>query len=476
MAEDIVGTNAEGTAVEEGFGVQVWGPEHFVLGMQGFCCTAVPIRDPLRRSIRALLGVSLPLSAVTGVDPRSVALIAEGAAAEITRLLMERLALREQALLSTYLTEVRKRGRDCVLVMDHRTTIASTSATRLLEQRDYAVLAGYAKESERLLRPVECDVRIGQDSTFHIHARPVLDGGQPIGSVIRLRSPMPAKDVGRCKPSTYRGGPFEAIVGESIPLRRALELGGGVVSGRMQACIVGERGTGRTALAKAMAAQLAREVQTFECAQPGISNDATIPLAMAALGRGSAVVLRHVDALSASSRSQLAERLTGIESPPVMLTLSDPRDGALLQLTKELDVVEIEMPPLRDRRDDIPLLVSHFLSRMGSSVRVSSALLRALTQAEWSGNVGQLKDLIETAAKRCRAGELNMEHLSGEQRRAIRHNPLSRLEEAELQQIREALAEAAGNRVHAAELLQIARSTLYRKIDMYTRRGFSLAY
>jgi sigma-54 dependent transcriptional regulator, acetoin dehydrogenase operon transcriptional activator AcoR len=110
MSEDIAGTNAEGTALEEGAAVQIWGSEHFVTSLEQFYCTSVPIRDPLRRSVRGFLSLALPESVGVDVDPASIAMITKGAAAEVTRLLAERLALREKSLLDSYIAEVRKRA------------------------------------------------------------------------------------------------------------------------------------------------------------------------------------------------------------------------------------------------------------------------------------------------------------------------------------------------------------------------------
>jgi sigma-54 dependent transcriptional regulator, acetoin dehydrogenase operon transcriptional activator AcoR len=474
MAEDITGTNSDGTALEEGRAVQVWGAEHFCEGMQHLYCTSVPVLDPLRRSVRALLSLSMPERLVSEADARSMVLIAQGAASELTQLLAARLAAREQALLASYLAEIRKRGADSVVVMDDRTTIASKGALHMLGQSDYAVLAGYARESERLDEALEREVTVGPGTMLQVHARPITSAGETIGSVIRLRPPKAAKTVSPRQPNARRTDRFDALVGESTTLRRALDVAGTVVRRRMPAYIIGEHGTGKSTLADAMAAQLAQDVVTLDCARQAVADRAVIARLRRELTAGSAVVLRHADALKPEMRAMVADLLGAFESPPVVLTMSSLRDEAM-QLTNALGGVEIEMPPLRNRRDDIPLLVAHFLASAPHGVmRVSPPLMRALTEADWSGNVAQLKDFVDTAAARCNFSELGTQHLSEAHRRVIARNPLSRLEEAELQQIREALAGTDGNRVRAAELLQIGRSTLYRKIETYTRRGYNL--
>lgn len=472
MAEDVAGTNSDGTAVEEGRAVHVWGAEHFCVALQSSCCTSVPIMDPLRRSIRAVLSLSLPATVGAELDPRSIAAIAQGAASEITQMLNSRLAVREQALLSSYLTEVRKRGADSVVVMDDRTTIASKGALNLLSDSDYAVLAGYARESERTAAPLARDVTVGAGALMHVQARPITSGGETIGSVIRLRRPKtPRTRSARAASTNHRTDAFETLTGDSLALRRALEVATTAVRRRMPAYIIGERGTGKTLLAQAMAGQLADAVTVVDGATAG---DDAVQQALSALHAGAATVVTHVEALGAAARAELAAVFAEFDGAPVILTTAQLNDETL-ELTTALGGIEIEMPALRNRRDDIPALVAKFLADGKHGVeRVAPALLRALTEADWSGNVAQLKDWIDTAAARCTFDELGTQSLSDAHQRTIARSKLSRLEEAELHQIREALAEAKGNRLRAAEMLQIGRSTLYRKIETYTRRGFLL--
>ena len=106
---------------------------------------------------------------------------------------------------------------------------------------------------------------------------------------------------------------------------------------------------------------------------------------------------------------------------------------------------------------------------------MSPKLRDALVVADWPGNVGQLRDLVESAASLSLSGELHLSDLNAVQLRRLGTTRLTRLEEAELQQIRAALAEACGNRVRAATLLGIGRSTLYRKVEAYEAKGFDLA-
>lgn len=290
---------------------------------------------------------------------------------------------------------------------------------------------------------------------------------------IRLRPPKPRKNARSQTSAPRRTDTFDSLVGESLALRRALEVASTVVRRRMPAYIVGERGTGKAHLAEAMAKAMSSDVLVWNCAGPNGLDRKVIQQLQEHLGAGAAAIL-HADDLTPRSRQLLTEALKPLDNPAAIVTMSCLRDETMA-LTTALAGVEIEMPPLRSRRDDIPLLVAHFLASAAHGVRtVSPAVLRGLTEADWTGNIAQLKDFIDTAAARCSSDELGTQHLSEQHQRTIARHPLSRLEEAELHQIREELADSGGNRLRAAELLQIGRSTLYRKIESYTRRGFAL--
>lgn len=474
IAEDVVGTNGDGTAVEENGPVQVWGPEHFMTKMHGFCCTSVPILDPFRNSLRAILTISLPASVARDVDRRSVALTAQGAAAEIARELAARLTPREQELLRSYLVESRKRGADYVVVMDDHTTIANRNASRLLGSEDYAALAGYAREARREQRPIERELILGSESVLLVQARPILHGGEAVGDLIRLhhapqdeRSAAPTRTVGR-------RDQFTALVGDSRSLQRTMDTACTAVRRRLPVCVTGDRGTGKALLALNVAAQRADEVQVWDAAEPahgGMTDDAI----SAALDRAAAVVLCHVDTLPAERLRSLTAAISRFDDPALVTTATTLRSD-VAEFLSAFDGVEIEMPALRNRREDIPLLARHFLAAIRPGGRFTPAFSASLAEADWGGNVTQLKEFVEALAARVTSGEIGPQHLSDAHRRVLARTPLTRLEEAELRQITIALIEAQGNRAKAASLLEIGRSTLYRKMEMYTRRGFDLAF
>ena len=142
-----------------------------------------------------------------------------------------------------------------------------------------------------------------------------------------------------------------------------------------------------------------------------------------------------------------------------------------------LNVVRVEIPPLRERRDDIPLLVHHFLRKLGSNTNVDGIedeALELLVGCDWPGNVRELENAVESAmalasGPRLRASDLRLARTGP--RRALRPGldgiSLS-LEAYERSALERAMREADGDAGAAAKRLGIGRSTLYRKLAKHS--------
>jgi DNA-binding NtrC family response regulator len=146
-----------------------------------------------------------------------------------------------------------------------------------------------------------------------------------------------------------------------------------------------------------------------------------------------------------------------------------------------LNVVNIRVPPLRERRDDIPLLAMAFLSEFseenGKKLEGFDPKARqALYAYPWPGNVRELRNSVESAVVMASSGLIGLDDLppgvrsSGEER-DVRVPIGSTLEEAEKILIRETLAALGGNKSRSAEVLGIGRKTLYQKIEEYGLEG-----
>ena len=160
------------------------------------------------------------------------------------------------------------------------------------------------------------------------------------------------------------------------------------------------------------------------------------------------------------------------------------QDGAFREdLYYRLAVVPVEVPPLRDRREDIPLLAEHFLRRMEvrsgrSGLRFPSEALALLDRYGWPGNVRELENTVERMVVLSRDDTIALETLP----EPIRGGPTAgrtsfrlpaggvSLEELEKDLIRQALERSDGNRTHAARLLGLTRNTLLYRMRKHGLR------
>ncbi|HTP33087.1 MAG TPA: sigma-54 dependent transcriptional regulator [Candidatus Acidoferrales bacterium] len=142
-----------------------------------------------------------------------------------------------------------------------------------------------------------------------------------------------------------------------------------------------------------------------------------------------------------------------------------------------LNVIEIRLPPLRERREDIPLLASHFLERIARELgrdvsEISESALGVLMDYNWPGNVRELENAVERAVVTCREHELTEEHFGFLAQAAPATRVWAVPSGASLQDMEKVLIVATlertnGNIKESAAILGIDRSTLYEKIKKY---------
>ncbi len=138
-----------------------------------------------------------------------------------------------------------------------------------------------------------------------------------------------------------------------------------------------------------------------------------------------------------------------------------------------LNVFRIELPPLRERREDIPLLVDHFVRKLSLAMnkrmtRVSPAAMNLLQQQPWLGNVRELENAVERAMVVGQEPELHEQDFIFKPQSVSSSNGSSRtLDDMERAHILRVVEECGGNQSHAAEILDIDRVTLYHKLKKY---------
>lgn len=151
-----------------------------------------------------------------------------------------------------------------------------------------------------------------------------------------------------------------------------------------------------------------------------------------------------------------------------------------------LNVVQIHIPPLRDRKDDIPLLVNYFLAKYslpdGTVKSISQEALSRLQEYDFPGNARELENIVERSLALCDNSEIKSHHLPStlySTPRILLPNiqttrPNKSLEENEREYILSVLKSVDGNKTKSAKIIGIDRVSLWRKLKKYEQNGFSV--
>jgi len=221
-----------------------------------------------------------------------------------------------------------------------------------------------------------------------------------------------------------------------------------------------------------------------------------------ALAKGGTIFLDEVESLSPAMQVKLLRVLQEREFEPLGGTAPVKADVRVLAATREnlsylvqkgafrddlyfrLNVVKLTLPPLRERREDIPLLIEHFIERFNRKMArmidgVSDEVIERLMHDDFPGNVRELENIIEHAFVMCRGKEIQLLHLPPEisENKFYSHRPSPKttpLQDAERQKILEALKKHNWNKVETAKELGVHRATLYRKMVKYGLEKHSL--
>jgi DNA-binding NtrC family response regulator len=187
---------------------------------------------------------------------------------------------------------------------------------------------------------------------------------------------------------------------------------------------------------------------------------------------------REVKPVGSTERIPIATRVIAATNRDLEAAV---RNGQFRQdLFFRLNVVQIKMPPLRERKTDIPLLVNSFLEKFSDSKEsprtISEDAMVHLTAYDWPGNVRELENAIERAVALgsgpiLHVGDLPSNLQYGTAERLPQSDEIVPLDEMERRAIMRALREAGGDKIAAAKVLRIGKTTLYRKLKQYELKG-----
>ncbi len=333
------------------------------------------------------------------------------------------------------------------------------------------------------------------------------DDGEVIGGVETFQDLSRVEELEKELRANYT---FEDIVGRSPAMTNLFEVLPQIAASDSTVLIQGASGTGKELFARAIHNLSPRKRKRFVAVNCGALPDTLLESELFgykagaftdarrdkpgrfALAEGGTIFLDEIGDISPAMQSRLLrvlqertyEPLGGVESvkADVRVVAASNRDlGDLVadgkfreDLFYRIRVVRINLPPLRDRREDIPLLVEHFIDkytrRTGKSIEgLTDGVIAQFMQYTWPGNVRELENVIEQAFVMCNGSLIDLHHLPpelrpsdiGEGNSLTAHTSIESMERV---LIEEALRRNRGNRRRSAIDLGIDPSTLYRKM------------
>jgi len=328
-----------------------------------------------------------------------------------------------------------------------------------------------------------------------------------------LENRLLKKEVVRLKKEVESRYNFQSIVGKSSSMQKIYDLIERISDRSHNVLVTGESGTGKELVAKAIHYSGHRKSAPFiavNCAaipealleselfgyRKGAFTDAKTDkkglLFEAATGT---IFLDEVTEMATLLQAKLLRVIEEREVRPLGDTVSYPIDVRFIassnrnmkevinqgrfreDLFYRLKVIDIEIPPLRERKEDIPLLVRHFVSRYGEESKrrvsdISDEAMKMLMAYPWPGNVRELENVLQRAIALCRNEVILPEDLPASMDQDAKESLIERglrekltVDQLENEYIRRVLIEVGGNKSRAAEILGLDRKTLYRKLE-----------
>lgn len=307
---------------------------------------------------------------------------------------------------------------------------------------------------------------------------------------------------------------FDQIIGKSAAMQQVFNLMGRVKDSQVSVLLTGESGTGKDLIARTLHYQGVRKHARFVAVNCAAIPEQLLESELFGYVRGAftdarqdkkglfveahkgTLFLDEVGELPPLLQAKLLRVLEEKEIRPLGSTTSEKVDVRVIAATNRdlekavaegkfredlfyrLNVVEIRLPSLRERPEDLPLLLQHFMSRSAHAAqarRIAPDALHILLNYPWPGNVREVENTIERALVLCQGEAItkadlparvtgSVPHALGLQTALLRHASLADLER---EYILLALEWSEGKRKDAADLLGIDRRTLYRKLLEY---------
>ncbi len=533
--ECAVGTNGIGTALATGEPVFVHGAEHFCAGIKKWTCAGAPIRDPLDGAIIGVVDLSGHTNIFRPHNPVFVAALAR----EIEQALARQQREERTRLLETFIANSPGYTyRDGLVIVDRRGRATFVNNMRQISgaraERPALVDCG-----DKILEGPLTDITKAQGSTFPdallsaCHLNPLrLDGEIRGAALVFPFSASGGRSARASVPASKPERALDAIIGDCEALREAVDAARRVArsSPDISLLIQGETGVGKELFARVVHGEGDRGAAPFVALNCGaITRDLfgselfghvggaftgaakEGKVGVFELANGGVLSLDEIGEMPLEIQpfllrvleERVIRRIGDARDRPVDVRLIASTNRDLSAEVEEgrfrsdlyyrISAVSIYVPPLRERGDDIPLLIRHFSEKAARQngravIDFTDDAMEALMAYRWPGNVRELRNLMSRFNLLSPTPIMRRQDLPREIRgeAGLRPEPTTplketapkpqRLEDAERTAVIEALAAERGNLSKVAQRLGISRPTLYRKLYQYgihTQRTFS---
>ena len=467
-AEERVGTNGIGTALESGGPAHVFGHEHYAEHLEGLACAGVPIHDPVSGKTVGVIDLTCWRK---NADPLLISLV-KSTADQITQALLAAGSSRDLQLLQEYVRACRRTG-GIVLALGNDVVMLNDHARRVLDPSDQSALIGHATEALTRQNPGAVSVDLPSGAVARLFCRRISGDGRFADGVVHVKlvsTAVVAPEVPAPRAAMYLPG----LVGSGVLWLRACREAEALYDASDWMTIEGEPGVGKLAVARAVHQRRNPAAPFHVVDAEGAGQDWLAKTRTELLEGVGMLVIRHADALNAKQVHALASALQEARAKHrqddlrVAVTLN--RKQSSTDLTRLLWFFHgtAELPPLRHHIEDLHELVPFFLARLSQQGRLtcSPEAMQLLLRHNWPGNSEQLWQVLKQVVQRRRAGVIMPRDLPPECW-TVSRRLLSPLESIERDAIVQSLQDHDGNKVRAAEALVMSRATIYRKIHEY---------